>query len=149
LQSSKSTAKSGSRKRQNEASGNPGSRGSTSLRPQNAANANESEDASGTQVELRLDLASIRSAKAGSPRRVRADSILGAELAGGADTGLAAATTEPVPGLSSSAKQPSERPLFVHRRARDGQIHALRRAREAAGQAASEGTVGSGTADHR
>ena len=75
----------------------------------------------GEQLELKLGLASMRSPKSGGRSRVRADSILGAELAASGAGGA----TLPSPG--APPKQPSERPLFVHKRARDGQIHALRR----------------------
>ncbi|HEY6724744.1 MAG TPA: hypothetical protein VI197_11975 [Polyangiaceae bacterium] len=81
----------------------------------------------GQQLELQLDLAAVRPAKVGRGR-VRADSILGAELANGALAGAgdrSTAATLPSPG--AAPRQPSERPLFVHKRARDGQIHALRR----------------------
>lgn len=77
--------------------------------------------------QLELDLGGGRSPTSGRVR-VRADSLLGAELA---DNPAAAGerSTLPSPG-AAPPKQPSERPLFVHKRARDGQIHALRRVRE-------------------
>lgn len=85
----------------------------------------------GQQMELQLGLSELRPGRQRSRPRMRADSILGAELA---DVGNAVA---PEGSNASSAlagpvplKQPSERPLFVHKRARDGQIHALRRVRE-------------------
>ena len=79
----------------------------------------------GEQLELKLDLASMRSPKSGGRSRVRADSILGAELADATAGARGVGATVPSPG--APPKQPSERPLFVHKRARDGQIHALRR----------------------
>jgi len=93
----------------------------------------------GEQLELKLGLAGLRPSKSGGRSRVRADSLLGAELADG-ERGA----TLPSPG--AAPKQPSERPLFVHKRARDGQIHALRRGgRESAASvrenAAREGVV--------
>lgn len=92
----------------------------------------------GEQLELQLGLGAVRP-KSGRTR-VRADSILGAELADVASAGAgdrSTAGTLPSPG--TGPRQPSERPLFVHKRARDGQIHALRRgARENAAPAPAE-----------
>lgn len=105
-----------------------------------AARAEARANGVGQQLELELDLAAIRPGKAAGRTRVRADSILGAELADGADVSEVprrSASTLPSPG-STPLKQPSERPLFVHKRARDGQIHALRRVREAAATQSAE-----------
>lgn len=105
-----------------------------------AARAASRLNGAGEQLELQLDLAAVRPARVGRGR-VRADSILGAELADGAhapagDRGAGA--TLPSPG--APPRQPSERPLFVHKRARDGQIHALRRGvRENAASPPAEG----------
>jgi hypothetical protein len=123
----------------------------------------EAELPGGTQLELKVDLASVRNAKMTAPARVRSDSILGAELLNDArfagsplESRLEAALSAPGGSMSPpSAKPASERPLFVHRRARDGQIHALRResqqgsARKAEGRAEgrAEGAAGSGQAE--
>jgi len=86
------------------------------------------------QLELKLSLAALRPVKAGGRKRLRAGSLLGAEL-DGSEGALGG------PGVASQPpKQPSERPLFVHKRARDGQIHALRRgSREGAQSVVREG----------
>lgn len=92
-----------------------------------AARAASRLNGAGEQLELQLDLAAVRPGRAGRAR-LRADSILGAELADGVHAGAAdrsTAATLSSPG--AAPRQPSERPLFVHKRARDGQIHALRR----------------------
>jgi len=89
-----------------------------------AAAAEARLNGAGEQLELQLDLASVRPKSGRS--RVRADSILGAELAASSTDAAGERTTLPSPG-PTAPKQPSERPLFVHKRARDGQIHALRR----------------------
>lgn len=91
-----------------------------------AARAAAKANRAGEQLELQLDLAAVRPKRAGRTR-LRADSILGAELADGAVEGeRSTVATLPSPG-AAPPRQPSERPLFVHKRARDGQIHALRR----------------------
>ena len=95
----------------------------------------------GEQLELQLDLPAVRPTKAAGRARVRPDSILGAELRENASTSDAAgerpSAAVPSPG-GAPPRQPSERPLFVHKRARDGQIHALRRVRENAAAAPAE-----------
>lgn len=90
------------------------------------------------QLELQLELSALRPKRQTARPRMRADSILGAELAdaSGLDApgaSIVASVAEPAP----PPKQPSERPLFVHKRARDGQIHALRRLRENASNESS------------
>ena len=134
-----------------------------------------SDGTAAMQLELDLEIAKVLPSAKPKPARVRADSILGAELADGLDAASAIAapvfadgdasangtsvradvtngdgTATQVSAASTarfrpSSKPPSERPLFVHRRARDGQIHALRRVRDAA-PAAVEGNA-SGSAD--
>ena len=91
----------------------------------------------GEQLELQLGLSDLRPRRQSSRPRMRADSILGAELAdaGSVDAANGSGAVAGSGGPQASVKQPSERPLFVHKRARDGQIHALRRVREnAAGE---------------
>ena len=107
----------------------------------------EAGETSGTQLELRLDLADVRSQKAPRASRVRADSILGAELSSGIDADGTSPQGQLGSAFSASAATPSESqvrpepPLFVHRRARDGQIHALRRVGEG-GEKASDDRAG-------
>ena len=100
-----------------------------------AARAQARLNGAGEQLELELDLAGVRPRKGGRGR-VRADSLLGAELADGS-AAAGDRSTLPSPG-AAAPKQPSERPLFVHKRARDGQIHALRRVREGSATSPAE-----------
>lgn len=95
-----------------------------------------------SQLELKLGVNGLRGFKsrAGAATRVREDSILGAELKASID--LSADVAKGVDGIFSNgpAEQPpsktaSERPLFVHKRARDGRIHALRRGSGESGEA--------------
>ncbi len=96
--------------------------------------------------ELKLDLANLRQTKKrAASLRVRSDSILGAELESAADLdgqreAAVAAEVSASPLGAPPAKQPSERPLFVHKRARDGQIHALSRSRQAVASATDAST---------
>jgi len=87
----------------------------------------------GERLQLKRELAALRPVKAGGRKRMRADSLLGSELADASQGALGAA------GVAQPPKQPSERPLFVHKRARDGQIHALRRGVREGAQSAREG----------
>jgi len=92
-----------------------------------------------SQLELELDLDLLRPKRKSAPPRVRPDSVLGAELASQAD-GAEQRAREPAGVLPARepapARAPTDRPLFVHKRARDGQIHALRRVREGTGTGA-------------
>ena len=87
------------------------------------------------QLELRLGIGEVLGAKpkAHAPTRVREDSILGAELRASIDlsrevaVGVESMFSGTTRAAAPPSKQPSERPLFVHKRARDGRIHELRR----------------------
>ena len=140
-------------------------KGAPETREARAKGARRSDDADGSQLGFEFELASVLPVTRAKPARVREDSILGAELAHGLDVTAGVVATDPAGGGAAtngnsvhgdashgdgpsvvgaapaarfrpSSKPPSERPLFVHRRARDGQIHALRRIRDAAPGAA-------------
>ncbi len=82
----------------------------------------------GLNLELPFGELSVGSAgkkRRGRPRKVRKDSMLGAELEAHAET------SQPAAPEAAEEKKEEKRvtmpPLFVHRRARDGSVHAIPR----------------------
>jgi hypothetical protein len=82
-------------------------------------------ETSGEQV-VTLKLEALRPHKPAGAMQVNPNSILGAELGA---AGPLRAAVEAAPAVADAPPVPKQ-PLFVHRRARDGRIHEIRRASE-------------------